>query len=111
MQIFLLLANYTTLCSIDYDLSSLSLEKRLKHGRHGDRFGTFYYVTEYDIVLLFGLTELKAQIAWMEGVSGLSIYIREKDESLIKLVFGYTGCRKKVRIIFVGPRCGFHILS
>ena len=30
--------------------------------------GAKYYTVEYAIVLLFGLTELKAQIAWTENV-------------------------------------------
>ena len=32
--------------------------------------GSFYRF-DYDIILLFGMTELKAQIAWKENVSGL----------------------------------------
>ena len=28
-----------------------------------------FLVVEYDVILLFGLTELKAQIAWTENVS------------------------------------------
>lgn len=31
--------------------------------------GEKYYTISYDIVLLFGLTELRAQIAWKEDVS------------------------------------------
>lgn len=31
--------------------------------------GVVYYKIKYDIVLLFGLTELKAQVAWKENVS------------------------------------------
>lgn len=31
--------------------------------------GDLYYRLYFDIVLLFGLTELKAQMAWMENVS------------------------------------------
>jgi hypothetical protein len=30
-----------------------------------------FYRMDFDIVLLFGLAELKAQIAWKEGVSGV----------------------------------------
>ena len=36
--------------------------------------GSFYNV-EFDIILLFGTTELQAQVAWEENVSGLHIYI------------------------------------
>ena len=34
--------------------------------------GSFYRVY-YDVVLLFGMTELKAQVAWKENVSGLQM--------------------------------------
>jgi hypothetical protein len=61
--------NYTKLCSIDIDLSYLPLTPRAK----STGAGTFYRL-DYDIVLLFGLTELKAQVAWKEGVSGSSSY-------------------------------------
>lgn len=30
--------------------------------------GGVYYEVDYDIILLFGLTELKAQISWMHKV-------------------------------------------
>ncbi|KAF9476870.1 hypothetical protein BDN70DRAFT_881863 [Pholiota conissans] len=54
--------NYTKLCSIDIDLSYLPLTPRTKPSGNG----TFFRL-DYDIVLMFGLTELKAQIAWKEG--------------------------------------------
>lgn len=31
--------------------------------------GANYYTLNFDVVLLFGLTELKAQIAWKQNVS------------------------------------------
>ena len=30
--------------------------------------GATYYTLNFDVILLFGLTELKAQIAWIENV-------------------------------------------
>lgn len=44
--------------------------------REGKKRQYFFWL-DYDIVLLFGLTELKAQIAWKENVSfpNLSILI------------------------------------
>ena len=45
------------------DLSHLPLSPRAKHSG----IGTFYLL-EYEIVLLFGLTELEAMIAWKENV-------------------------------------------
>ncbi|KAF8959248.1 hypothetical protein BDZ97DRAFT_1402193 [Flammula alnicola] len=53
-------ANYTELCTIMTNLSHLSL-KPLKGYQ-----GRTYYRVDYHVVLLFGLTELKAQIAWKE---------------------------------------------
>ncbi|KAF8161579.1 hypothetical protein B0H34DRAFT_701592 [Crassisporium funariophilum] len=54
--------NYTKLCSIEADLSHLPLSPRNKPSAKG----TFYRL-DYEIVLLFGLTELKAQVAWKEN--------------------------------------------
>ena len=31
--------------------------------------GGIFYRVDYDLVLLFGMTELKAQVAWRENVS------------------------------------------
>ena len=33
-----------------------------------------YYRAKFDIILLFGTTELKAQLAWEENVSRVRIY-------------------------------------
>ena len=35
-----------------------------------------YYEVDYDIILLFGTTELKAQVAWKENVSGLNMLFK-----------------------------------
>lgn len=61
------------------------------------------YRVEFDIVLLFGLTELKAQVAWKEGVSGIPVFRekKKKEKVLMKLIFGYTEHRKKASINFV----------
>ena len=56
--------NYAKICSIEVDLSHISLIPRYKgNGERGQ-----YFRLDYDLVLLFGLTELKAQVAWKEGV-------------------------------------------
>jgi len=48
------------LCTIEVDLSRATLvPKATKKGS--------YYSVEIDIILLFGMTELKAQIAWQEN--------------------------------------------
>jgi len=38
-----------------------------------------YYRKEFDIILLFGMTELKAQLAWTENVSLLAFYVFQSD--------------------------------
>jgi len=54
--------NYTKLCTIEADLSRVPLLPRPT----ASGYGSFYRV-DYDIILLFGLTELKAQVAWKEN--------------------------------------------
>lgn len=38
-------------------------------------FGIQHYKVDYDIILMFGMTELKAQLCWKENVS-YSTYIQ-----------------------------------
>jgi len=59
--------NYTKLCTISVDLSHLPLNARPKAKGAGS--GSFFRL-DYEIVLLFGLTELKAQVAWKEKQAG-----------------------------------------
>jgi hypothetical protein len=54
--------NYTELCTIEVDLSHLPFSPRLKSS------GGIYYQLKYELVLLFGLTEFKAAVAWKENV-------------------------------------------
>jgi len=58
--------NYTKLCTIEVDLSHLPLSPRPKYSGAGK-----IYRIDYDIVLLFGLTELQAMLAWKEDVGPL----------------------------------------
>ena len=63
--------NYHKLCTIEADLSRaprLLIPKAKKRGG-------LYYRVDYDIVVLFGATELKAQLAWKEFVSNVIIYL------------------------------------
>jgi hypothetical protein len=55
----ILTGNYADLCSIEVDLSHLFLSPRPKYSGEGT-----FYCLEYDIVLLFGLTELEL---WPSG--------------------------------------------
>ena len=53
--------NYTKLCTIDIDVSHAPLRECKKaHGK-----GTVFVLC-YEIILIFGLTELKAQVAWKD---------------------------------------------
>jgi hypothetical protein len=71
MKYFLIgsVENYTKLCTIEVDLSQLPLSPRLRSSGQG----IFYHV-DYDIVLLFGLTELKAMVAWKENVGPVLVH-------------------------------------
>ena len=53
---------YTPLCTVYADTSKVT--KIPCTGRNG-----IYFLQKFKIVLLCGLTELKAQISWAEGVS------------------------------------------
>ena len=58
--------NYMQLCTIEVDLSYLPLSPQSSYA-----WGGTYYRLDYDIILLFGLTELKAMVAWKENVCPL----------------------------------------
>jgi len=69
-------ANYTKLCTISVDLSHLPLAARSKaKGQSGS-----YYRLDYELVLLFGLTEMKAQVAWKERVLGKEVEQRSSTK-------------------------------
>jgi len=57
---------FTLPCHVEADLSSGAIRCWQKSDGSG-----VYYSANFDVVLLFGLTELKAQIAWDEDVSHL----------------------------------------
>jgi hypothetical protein len=54
---------FSRLCIVQADMSHIVLQPQRGKG------GAIYYQRYFDIVLLFGLTELKAQICWTEDVS------------------------------------------
>ncbi|KAF8638104.1 hypothetical protein AX17_002444 [Amanita inopinata Kibby_2008] len=54
---------FTPVCTVVADTSSLPNSETSQQSVAGLR----YYRKEYDIILLFGMTELKAQIAWTEN--------------------------------------------
>ena len=54
------------LCTIEADLSRAPILARPKATGKGS-----FYLVKYDVILLFGMTELQAQVAWKENVSCL----------------------------------------
>lgn len=54
----------TTLCTIHADLSGLYPFLQRRPGKHG----VVYWRVEYDILIEFGGTQLKARLQWKEGV-------------------------------------------
>ncbi len=53
-----------TLCTVTADTMAVPKRRQPPRSAHGSH----WYGLSFDIVLLFGLTELKAQIAWTENV-------------------------------------------
>jgi hypothetical protein len=53
---------FATLCTVEADTSQLINAMRARRGQGG----ALFYEQIFSVVLLFGLTELKAQLCWME---------------------------------------------
>lgn len=53
-------SNFTILCTLVADLSNVPLKPRRNSK------GEVYYIVTFDIVMKFGLTELQAQLRWLE---------------------------------------------
>lgn len=71
----LLLGLFTKLCTVEADTltNSESLIPRHSINIFGRRRPEQWFKMAFDVVLSFGLTELKAQIAWKEGVSAIGL--------------------------------------
>jgi len=54
---------FSTLCTVRADITKLA--KSLSPKRSAE--GSLYFALEIKIILLFGLTELTAQVSWMEN--------------------------------------------
>jgi hypothetical protein len=61
-------ASFSTLCTIHTDLSELSRTLRPKQSALDQ---SDYYLVDFEVILLFGQTELKAQICWKHKVRAL----------------------------------------
>jgi hypothetical protein len=60
---------FSRLCTVQADMSQIAKVLQPQRGEGG----AIYYEHYFDIVLLFGLTEIKAQISWTEDVSCLCL--------------------------------------
>jgi len=58
--------NYSPVCTIVADTSSMPEPETTQQSGSGMQ----YYRKEFDIILLFGMTELKAQLVWTENGVG-----------------------------------------
>ena len=63
-------AMYSTVCTVTADTSRMAKGLRANYGSSGE----VYWCQSFSVVLLFGLTELKAQISWTEGVSIITMW-------------------------------------
>lgn len=67
---------YSEVCTIELDLYDLARKTReCKKVGPGGR----YYLLQYDLALHFGLTELKAQVVYMDEVPGLHSMLRRSS--------------------------------
>ena len=57
-------AHFTTMCHVIADTSTIARSLRAQQAPGGGD----YYRLHFDVILLFGLTELKAQISWNDQV-------------------------------------------
>ena len=71
------------LCTIEADLSRAPILTLPKNSGNG-----VYYSVDFEVILLFGMTELQAQIAWKENVSR-SLYVVQCNTYRIKLTCGF----------------------
>jgi hypothetical protein len=62
---FMIPEMFATLCTVEADTSQMAKAMQPRRGLGG----ALFYEQIFSVVLLFGLTELKAQLSWMEDVS------------------------------------------
>ena len=55
---------FSTLCSVEADISHIETPPKIAFNN-----SSVYYIVDFDVIFSFGLTELKAFIAWKENVS------------------------------------------
>ncbi|TFK71047.1 hypothetical protein BDN72DRAFT_877355 [Pluteus cervinus] len=75
--------NFRVLCIVEADLTSYASRLVRQTGPEGQG----YYRVEFDIIILFGLTELIAQIAWTERVEASKIIHSGECQSIVRSHF------------------------
>ena len=90
-------ASYFKLCVVEADTSRLSQLLRpqtVTIGKKKNKRKTTFFELKYDIILSLGLTEHKAQIAWIENVCFIAIspsdLITENDQGQEKRYVAIT---------------------
>ncbi|KAF8161525.1 hypothetical protein B0H34DRAFT_781971 [Crassisporium funariophilum] len=68
--------NYSQVCTINVDIAHVEPTEKVNTA------GEKYYSFDYDIVLLFGHTEMKAQIAWFENCRSPTTIVYDPDIAL-----------------------------
>jgi hypothetical protein len=81
---------YSLACAVEAELSAVQYQEST------DTDGKPYYKISYEIILLFGLVEMKAQIAYQEDVSSFFLWYSCLLQQLT-VSFLAAGCRKAVR--------------
>ena len=67
LKLILLISElYSELCTIDVDLSHLWNTSSVQTLSKGS--GVYYYKVSYELIMLFGGTEIEAQLCWKENV-------------------------------------------
>jgi hypothetical protein len=79
---------YETLCNIQADLSTAPYQTGQGNA------GRTYYTRNLDMILLVGLTELKAQIGWIDSVTVSFQGALSSSAFLIFVILGSRGWRK-----------------
>lgn len=59
---------FTSMCSIKVDLEDLTKTLKPRTATNKNGLEDIYYTINFDIALLFGLTEFKASVIWQENV-------------------------------------------
>jgi hypothetical protein len=97
---------YSTLCYIEADTSQIC---RTLKPRRSSGAGRPYYSIHYDVIVLFGLTELKAQIAWQEQVRSpihlqvlrltlISYLAKGQEKRCVLLFWGVMKCELMLQL-------------